>query len=78
MTGVAGRGTARLNLVTTDIGEAVANVEVVFIPLPGFAITTYAQHLAPHLTKNQNVVIMPGTLAALEFRETLRSSGNGL
>lgn len=76
MTGVAGRGQARLNLVTTDIAEAVADVEVIFIPLPGFTIAAYARLLAPYLEADQFVVIMPGTLAALEFRETLRTSGN--
>jgi len=76
MSGVAGAGIGRLNIVTTDISEAVEDVEVVFIPLPGFTIATYAKLLAPHLTEDQIVVIMPGTLAALEFRKTLRSNGN--
>jgi opine dehydrogenase len=76
MTGVAGRGKAKLNLVTTDLAAAIRDVEVIFIPLPGFAISNYAKLLAPHLTENQMVVIMPGTLAALEFRQTLRASGN--
>ncbi len=76
MSGVAGAGIARLNIVTTDISEAVEDVEVVFIPLPGFTIAAYAKLLAPHLTEDQIVVIMPGTLAALEFRKTLRSNGN--
>jgi opine dehydrogenase len=76
MTGVAGRGKAKLNLVTTDLAAAIRDVEVIFIPLPGFTISNYAKLLAPHLTENQMVVIMPGTLAALEFRQTLQASGN--
>lgn len=76
MTGVAGSGTARLNRVTSDIGEALEGVEIIFIPLPGFAIGVYAGMLAPYLTDDQMVVIMPGTLAALEFRERLRVNGN--
>ena len=76
MSGVAGSGRARLNLVTSDIVAAVKDVEVVFIPLPGFAVRTYGKLLAPHLTGNQMVVLMPGTLSALEFRETLRANGN--
>ncbi|UCF95227.1 MAG: hypothetical protein JSW39_14105, partial [Desulfobacterales bacterium] len=76
MTGVAGDGKATLNLVTTDITQAIKDVEVIFIPLPGFTVAAYAKLLAPHLTEAQNVVIMPGTLAALEFRQTLRASGN--
>ena len=76
MSGAAGTGRARLNLVTSDIRKAIEGVDVVFIPLPGYTISPYARILAPHLTKEQIVVIMPGTLAALEFRETLRSNGN--
>jgi opine dehydrogenase len=76
MTGVAGRGKAKLNLVTSDLAAAIRDVEVIFIILPGFTISTYAKLLAPHLSENQMVVIMPGTLAALEFRQTLRASGN--
>lgn len=76
MTGVAGRGKAKLNLVTTDLAAAIRDVEVIFIPLPGFTISNYAKLLAAHLTENQMVVIIPGTLAALEFRQTLRASGN--
>lgn len=76
MSGVAGSGTATLNRVTTDIRAAVEGTEVVFIPLPGFTISAYARILAPVLTSRQMVVIMPGTLAALEFRQTLRSCGN--
>ncbi|MGD9290799.1 MAG: NAD/NADP octopine/nopaline dehydrogenase family protein, partial [Desulfobacterales bacterium] len=76
MTGVAGHGIATLNLVTSDIAAAIEDVEVIFIPLPGFTASPYARLLAPHLTEDQMVVLMPGTLAALEFQETLRASGN--
>jgi len=76
MTGVAGQGKAKLNLVTTDIAAAIRDVEVIFIILPGFTISTYAKLLASHLAENQMVIIMPGTLAALEFRQMLRASGN--
>jgi opine dehydrogenase len=76
MTGVAGSGTARLNMVTSEIHKAVENVEIIFIPLPGFAVAVYAELLAPFLKKEQIVVLMPGTLSALEFREALRAHGN--
>jgi len=76
MTGVAGRGKAKLNLVTSDLAAAVRDAEVIFIILPGFTIATYAKLLAPLLTEDQIVVIMPGTLAALEFKQMLRTAGN--
>ena len=76
MTGVAGQGKAKLNLVTTDLAAAIRDVEIIFIILPGFTIAAYAKLLAPYLAENQMVIIMPGTLAALEFRQTLRDNGN--
>lgn len=76
MTGVAGCGKANLNRVTTSIAEAVEDVEVVFIPLPGFVVAGYAELLAPLLQENQLVVIMPGTLSALEFKQALINFGN--
>jgi opine dehydrogenase len=76
MTGVAGGGTAGLNMVTSEIERAVENVEIIFIPLPGFAAAVYAELLAPYLKNDQIVVLMPGTLSALEFREALRTNGN--
>lgn len=76
MSGVTGNGKATLNLVTSDIAEAVAEVEVIFLPLPGFTVPIYGHLLAPHLTSRHIVVIMPGTLSALEFLWTLRKHGN--
>ncbi len=76
MSGVAGSGKAQLACVTSDIGEAVEGVEVIFIPLPGFAVSPYAKILAPHLKESQLVVLMPGTLSALEFRQTLNTCGH--
>ena len=65
-----------MNLVNTDIREAVDGAEVISIPLPGFTISAYGRILAPLLTEDHIVVIMPGTLSALEFRETIRANGN--
>ena len=73
MSGVAGNGIARLNLATSDIRRAVEDVEMVLIPLPGFTVSVYARLLAPILRKEQMVVLMPGSLSALEFRETLKA-----
>ncbi len=75
MTGVAGEGTARLNMVTSDIRQAIEGVEVIFMPLPGFTVAPYARLLAPHLQDGQAVVMMPGSLSALEFLTAIRAHG---
>jgi len=75
ISGVAGSGKATLNRVTTNIQEAIEEVEIIFIPLPGFAVSSYGQILAPHLREDQIVLIMPGTLGSLEFLRTYSLSG---
>ena len=75
MSGVAGSGKARLNMVTSDIREAVEGVEVIFMPLPGFTVSPYAKLLAPYLKDGQAVVMMPGSLSALEFITSIRGHG---
>jgi len=75
MSGVAGSGKARLNMVTSEIREAVEGVEVIFMPLPGFTVSPYAKLLASHLKDGQAVVMMPGSLSALEFITAIRGHG---
>jgi opine dehydrogenase len=75
MSGVVGSGKACLNMVTSDIEAAVKDVEVIFMPLPGFTVAPYAKLLAPHLKDGQAVVILPGTLSALEFLTAIRGHG---
>lgn len=75
MSGVAGSGKARLNMVTSDIAQAVAGVEVIFMPLPGFTVGPYAELLAPYLVDGQAVVMLPGSLSALEFLTAIRRLG---
>ena len=76
MTGVAGSGVATLHMVTSDIHSAVQDVDVIFIPLPGFTVSTYARLLAPIVQANQIILLLPGSLGALEFKTALRNHGN--
>ncbi len=62
MSGVAGTGKARLNLVTSDIQEAIAGVEIIFIPLPGFAITPLRTDFGPSPGGRPNCVDHPRNL----------------
>ena len=75
MSGVAGSGKAKLNMVTSDIAQAIKGVEVIFLPLPGFVIASYTRLLAPHLEDGQIVVMIPGTMSALEFLTGIREHG---
>jgi opine dehydrogenase len=76
MSGVAGSGVAHLNMVTSDIFTAIQDAELIFLPLPGFTVSAYARLLAPIIRADQIVLLLPGSLGALEFRTALRSHGN--
>jgi len=76
MSGVAGSGVAHLNMVTSDLLSAIQDVEVIFIPLPGFTVSTYARLLAPIIRADQIVLLLPGSLGALEFKTALQKNGN--
>ncbi|HEY8449134.1 MAG TPA: NAD(P)-binding domain-containing protein, partial [Bacillota bacterium] len=68
---------ARLDLVTTDIGQAVAGARVVMVVVPASAHRAIAYRLAPHLRDGQIVVLHPGrTGGAFEFRHALERAGS--
>jgi opine dehydrogenase len=62
--------------VTADLGEAVADAEVIVVPLPATAHEDLARQLAPHLRDSQIVLLTPGTFGAYALaREIARSGG---
>ena len=76
ISGVAGSGIAHLNMVTSDILAAIQDAEVIFIPLPGFTVSAYAWLLAPVIKADQIVLLLPGSLGALEMKAALQKHGN--
>lgn len=59
---------ARVNRVTDDLKEAVAEAELVMITTTADAHREIAAQMAAHLTENQVIVLNPGrTFGALEF-----------
>lgn len=70
------RGFAQLELVTSDIGEALERGNVVMVVVPATAHADIARTTAPHLRNGQTVVLHPGrTGGSLEFTHTLRQCG---
>ncbi|MGI6603501.1 MAG: NADP transhydrogenase subunit alpha [Firmicutes bacterium] len=69
-------GFARLELATTDIGEAVRGANIIMVVTPAPSQRRYAEKLAPHLTRDQVVVLNPGSFGgALEFSQILAAHG---
>lgn len=72
--GVAGEGMAQLATVTTDPRVAAEN-DLLLLIVPAYAHRPFAEFIGPHLRAGQSLVLMPGTLGALEFAECLRGQG---
>jgi len=77
--GKCGEGTIRINKVTTDISEALSDVEVVIVSVPAFGHKTFAEVCAPHLKKKRGevktVVVMAGDAGSLEFYKIFKEAG---
>ncbi|MCD6580175.1 MAG: NAD/NADP octopine/nopaline dehydrogenase family protein [Desulfuromusa sp.] len=61
-------GRFELNLVTTDIDQAIAGVKYILIVTPAFAHEGYAKLLKGRVNEDQVVVLYPGAFAALLFK----------
>ena len=71
-----GRHDAQLALVTSDIGEAIRDAELILCPVPAFAQADIAKLLAPHLRDGQVVFLPPATFGSMIFAQAARRAGN--
>jgi opine dehydrogenase len=70
------RGFARLPVVTSDLGAALAEADLIMVVVPSSAHREVAKAAAPHLHDGQIVVLHPGrTLGAIEFDKVLCDHG---
>jgi opine dehydrogenase len=69
--GEVGQGFAKLELITSDIGEAVRGADVLIVATPGFGHEPWARAMAPHFVDGQFVVFV-GNFGALRFRQWMR------
>ena len=70
--GISIDGTAKLNLATTDIQQAIKEAEVIFVVTPAFGHKTMAESCAPFVQDGQIIVLMPGSGGSLEFVKIFR------
>lgn len=69
-------GFAKIDKVTTNIGEAISNSNIIFIITPSFAHKKIAEECAPYITSNHTVVLAPGNIGgSIEFYNTLIEHG---
>ncbi len=70
--GVSIDGIAKLNLVTTDIQQAIKEAEVIFVVTPAFGHKVMAEICAPFVQDGQIIVLMPGSGGSLEFAKIFK------
>lgn len=72
------RGTRDVKIAhpTTSLGDAVANAELILIPLPATAQQGLAEQVAPLLRDGQVVYLSPGTLGSVVFARAQQKAGN--
>jgi len=70
-------GFGKLNIVTSDIQEAIESSDVLMIVVPSSAHASIARNAAPHLRDGQTIILHPGrTCGALEVEKIIRDGGN--
>ncbi len=73
ITGVARKGFATLNKATTNIEEAMKDVDVVMIIVPAFAHEIIFKECVPYLEDGQIVTIQAGNYGALQLSNILKN-----
>jgi opine dehydrogenase len=73
---VNGKHQVTIDLVTTDIAEAVRDAELILCPAPAFAQADIARALAPHLRDGQVVFLPPATFGSMIFAMAAHDAGN--
>jgi opine dehydrogenase len=65
-------GFGELKKITTSIGEALSDADLIMVVVPATAHRWMAEQVAPYLRDGHIIVLHPGrTLGALEFRQVL-------
>ena len=66
--------TGVLNLVSSDIGEAVKGCKIIFVTHPAFHLKSVADSLLPYITSDMNIIVLPGTGGVeFSFRECIKA-----
>lgn len=73
--GVSTDGIAKLNTATTNIEQALKNVEIIFVITPAFGHKAMAEACAPFVQDGQIIVLMPGSGGSLEFVKIFKRKG---
>lgn len=74
ISGKAGEGFARLNMVTTDLEKAIKGVDIIIVGAPANAHEPYSKALAPYFEDDQFIVFI-SNFGALRFKHWMKQLG---
>jgi opine dehydrogenase len=74
ISGVAGNGFAKLNMITTDLKEAVRGVDVIIIGGSAYAHEPFSKALAAHFEDGQ-FILFTSNFGALRFKKWMHELG---
>ena len=74
LTGDAGEGFAKLNMLTTDLAAAIKGVDVIFVGGSAYAHEPFSKALAPHFEDGQ-YIIFTSNFGAMRFRRWMAEAG---
>lgn len=73
--GSCGNENVHINMVTSNLEEAIKDVEFILVTVPAFAHEHYAKKLAPIVQSGQIIFVLPGTFNSLIFWKELKNNG---
>jgi opine dehydrogenase len=68
-------GTAEIDVVTTDISEALKGAGLIVIAVPGFGHEMFFERMIPYLENGQVVSIFPDNFGSLVLRKMMQEKG---
>ena len=68
-------GVAEIDVVTTDISEAMKGAGLVIVTIPGVGHEAFFEEMIPHLEDGQIISIFPDNFGSLVLREMMREKG---
>lgn len=74
-TGMFGDGSVKVDMVTSDLAEAVKGATHIFVSVPAFAHKLYSKSLLPHFEDGQILLIFAGNFGSLVFRDAMKKAG---
>jgi|TARA_Y100000310_G_C20687593_1_gene820085 opine dehydrogenase len=73
LTGEAGNGFAKLNMMTTNLPKAIKGVDIIFVGGSSFAHEPFSKALAEHFEDGQ-FIVFTSNFAALRFRKWMKEA----